>query len=156
MRAFQIVDERTLLPDIFTREQLVTANSPDDLVPHVRQWLRDEAGRKQMADAARERVLAEHTYVHRMRQLLAQIGISQPDRVGAILQGERQAGALLERSESVPELIPVLAQFATQERVELKDVAARIRARGTSAVLAREELLILMLDEYRMETRDLL
>jgi spore maturation protein CgeB len=109
-----------------------------------------------MADAARERVLAEHTYVHRMRQLLAQIGVSQPDRVGAILQGERQAGALMGRSESVPELIPVLAQFATQERVELKDVAARIRARGTAAVLAREELLILMLDEYRMETRDLL
>ena len=39
---------------------------------------------------------------------------------------------------------------------ELKDIAARIRARGTAAVLAREELLILMLDEYRMETRDLL
>lgn len=154
--AFQIVDERTLLPEVFTREQIVTAGRPDDLTPHVRQWLCDEAGRKQMADAARERVLAEHTYVHRMRQLLAQIGVSQPDRVGAMLHGERQAGALMGRSESVPELIPVLAQFATQERVELKDVAARIRSRGTAAVLAREELLILMLDEYRMETRDLL
>jgi spore maturation protein CgeB len=154
--AFQIVDERTLLPDVFTSEQLVTVGRPDDLVPHVRQWLHDAAGRKQMADVARERVLAEHTYVHRMRQLLAQIGVSQPDRIGAILQGERQAGALMDRSQSVPELIPVLGQFARQERVELKDVAARIRARGTSSVLAREELLILMLDEYRMETRDLL
>jgi spore maturation protein CgeB len=154
--AFQIVDERTLLREVFTGEELVTAGRPDDLVSQVRHWLRDEAGRKQMADAARQRVLAEHTYVHRMRQLLAQIGVAQPDRVGAILQGERQAGALMEKSQSVPALIPVLAQFAPQERVELKDVAARIRARGTSAVLAREELLILMLDEYRMETRDLL
>ena len=154
--AFQIVDERTLLREVFTGEELVTTGRPDDLVSQVRQWLRDEAGRKQMADAARQRVLAEHTYVHRMRQLLAQLGVAQPDRVGTILQGERQAGALMERSQSVPALIPVLAQFPPQERVELKDVAARIRARGTSAVLAREELLILMLDEYRMETRDLL
>ena len=154
--AFQIVDERTLLREVFTGEELVTTGRPDDLVSQVRQWLRDEAGRKQMADAARQRVLAEHTYVHRMRQLLAQLGVAQPDRVGTILQGERQAGALMEKSQSVPALIPVLAQFPPQERVELKDVAARIRARGTSAVLAREELLILMLDEYRMETRDLL
>jgi spore maturation protein CgeB len=154
--AFQIVDERTLLPEVFTREQIVTAGRPDDLASHVRQWLGDEVGRKQMADAARDRVLAQHTYVHRMQELLAQIGVSRPDRVGALLQGTRQAGALMGRSESVPELIPVLAQFAAQERVELKDIAARIRARGTAAVLAREELLILMLDEYRMETRDLL
>ena len=154
--AFQIVDERTLLREVFTGEELVTTGRPDDLVSQVRQWLRDEAGRKQMADAARQRVLAEHTYVHRMRQLLAQLGVAQPDRVGTILQGERQAGALMEKSQSVPARIPVLAQFPPQERVELKDVAARIRARGTSAVLAREELLILMLDEYRMETRDLL
>ena len=45
---------------------------------------------------------------------------------------------------------------ASQERVELKDVAVRIRERGMTAVLSREDLLILMLDEYRMETRDLL
>jgi spore maturation protein CgeB len=109
-----------------------------------------------MADAGRQRVLAEHTYDHRMRQLLTQMGVSQPDRVGAILQGERQAGALIERSDAAPELIPVLAQFASEERVELKDVARRIRKRGVSTTLSREELLILMLDEYRMETRDLL
>ena len=154
--AFQIVDDRTLLPEVFTKEQVLTFSRPHDLVPLVRQWLRDEVGRKQMADAARQRVLAEHTYGHRMQQFLAQIGVNQPDRVGAILQGERQAGALLARSAPVPELKPVLAQFARQERVELKDVALRIRERGMTAVLSREDLLILMLDEYRMETRDLL
>lgn len=154
--AFQIVDDRMLMPEIFTKEQILTFSRPDDLAPLVHQWLRDDVGRRQMADAARQRVLAEHTYGHRMRQFLAQIGVSQPDRVGAILQGERHAGALMERSEAAPELIPVLAQFASQERVELKDVALRIRERGMSAMLSREDLLILMLDEYRMETRDLL
>ena len=154
--AFQIVDARTLMPEVFTKEEILSFSRPDSLVPLVRQWLRDDLGRRQMADAARSRVLAEHTYVHRMRGLLAHIGVSQPDRVGAILQGERQASALMERSDSVPELIPALAQFASQERVELKDVALRIRNRGMSARLSREDLLILMLDEYRTETRDLL
>jgi spore maturation protein CgeB len=154
--AFQIVDDRTLLSEVFTKEQVLTFSRPEDLVPLVRQWLSDDMARRQMADAGRQRVLAEHTYDHRMRQLLTQIGVSQPDRVGAILQGERQAGALIERSDAAPELIPVLAQFASDERVELKDVARRIRKRGVSTTLSREELLILMLDEYRMETRDLL
>ncbi len=153
--AFQIVDDRSLLSEVFTKEQIATFRQSDDLVPCVRQWLGDVARRKDIADAARQRVLAEHTYMHRMRQLLAQIGVSDPDRVGAILQGDRQAGALIGRSESAPELIPVLAQFPSQERVELKNVAARIRDRGPSAVLSREDLLILMLDEYRMESRDL-
>jgi spore maturation protein CgeB len=144
------------LPEVFTKEQIVTCERPDDLAPRVGRWLRDDLGRQQAADAARQRVLAEHTYVHRMRQLLTQIGVSRPDRVGAILQGERQAAALIERSKPVPELIPILSEFPARARVELKDVAARIRTRGTSVTLSREDLLLLMLDEYRMEHRDLL
>ena len=42
------------------------------------------------------------------------------------------------------------------QRVELKDVAAHIRGKGPTATLKREELMVLMLDEYRSETRDLL
>jgi spore maturation protein CgeB len=119
-------------------------------------WVGEESDRRQMAQAAQQRVLSEHTYVHRMGQLLAQIGVSRPDRVGAILRGDRHAHALIERSETVPELIPVLSEFHSQERVELKDVAGKIRTRGTTAPLAKEDLLLLMLDEYRMEGRDLL
>lgn len=154
--AFQIVDERSLLPHIFTQDQIATFSRPDELPAQVRSWLHDDKGRKQIASAARQRVLAEHTYVHRMQQLLSQIGLSRPDRIGALLQGDRQAGALQERSAQVPELIPLLAQFDARERVELKDVAAQVRGRGSTAVLNREDLLILMLDEYRMEHRDLL
>ncbi|MDQ6734620.1 MAG: glycosyltransferase [Nitrospirota bacterium] len=154
--AFQLVDGRSLLSEVFTKEQVATFSGSDEIVPHVRTWVGDETGRRQMAHAARQRVLSEHTYVHRMRQLLAQLGVSRPDRLGAILQGERQACALIERSQPVPELIPVLSEFPAGERVELKDVAARIRARGTSGTLSREDLLLLMLDEYRTEHRDLL
>jgi spore maturation protein CgeB len=52
-------------------------------------------------------------------------------------------------------MLPVLRQFPASQRVELKDVAAKVRLKGKTAALTRDELLILMLDEYRMESRDL-
>jgi spore maturation protein CgeB len=53
-------------------------------------------------------------------------------------------------------LIPLLRQAPGTERVELRDLAARIKAKGAAATLSREELLILMLDEHRADVRDLL
>jgi spore maturation protein CgeB len=153
--AFQVVDRRSLLPALFTSDQMVMARSADGLVSQVRAWLRDEAGRRDVVQAARARVLAEHTYVHRMRTLLAHVGVSQPDRVGSILRGDRQAASLIARGTAPSEVLTVLQQFPKSQRTELKDVAARIRARGTASPLSRDEILILMLDEYRMETRDM-
>ena len=49
-----------------------------------------------------------------------------------------------------------VAKLLPHLRVELKDVAAHIRSKGASTTLKREELMVLMLDEYRSETRDLL
>jgi spore maturation protein CgeB len=109
-----------------------------------------------MAAAARTRVLGAHTYVHRMRDLLGHIGLSQPDRVGAVLRGDRQQEALLSRCAGDAPLESLLKAFPAGQRVELKDVAARIRSKGSTATLKREELMVLMLDEYRSETRDLL
>jgi spore maturation protein CgeB len=48
-----------------------------------------------------------------------------------------------------------LNRFPAGQRVELKDLAADIRARASGRQLAREELLVLMLDSYRAETKDL-
>ncbi|MBH0189409.1 MAG: hypothetical protein HP493_11385, partial [Nitrospira sp.] len=58
-------------------------------------------------------------------------------------------------AESAPEFSAMLRQFPPGQRVELKDVAAGIRANGAGRALEREELLILLLDSYRTETRDL-
>jgi spore maturation protein CgeB len=91
-----------------------------------------------------------------MREMLAHLGMSRPDRVGPILNGERQAVRLADRCEDLPALESLLRGFAGDQRVELKDVAARIRSKPSNAVLAREELLVLMLDEYRSEMRDIL
>ena len=153
--AFQLVDDRTLLPDLFVPDEVVSFRRTEDVPQLIRWWLQDEAGRRDHAEAARRRVLRDHTYRHRLQELLATVGLSQPDRIGSILRGERLTSGLKEQAAVVPELIPLLDRFPPGQRVELKDLAADIRARAPGRQLAREELLVLMLDSYRAETKDL-
>lgn len=154
--AFQLVDDRSQLSQFFTEQQMVSFRDFAEVPGLVHRWLNDPVARQAMADAARARVLDSHTYVHRMRDLLGQIGLSQPDRVGSVLRGERQQEALLKRCGEDAPLESLLKALPAGRRVELKDVAAHIRSKGASTTLKREELMVLMLDEYRSETRDLL
>ena len=153
--AFQLMDERTLLPELFSSEEVVCFRNPHDVPSLIRTWLKDSAARRAYADAARRRVLREHTYRHRMQDLLAAVGLHQPDRIGSILRGERSATKLTSRTEWATGLSRLLSRFPPDQRVELKDLAADIRARAPGRELNREELLVLMLDSYRAETRDL-
>lgn len=153
--AFQLVDERSLMPDLFAVNELVRFAEVTEVPSLIGTWLADTAGRTELAAAARNRVLAQHTYEHRMKELLAAIGVHQPDRIGSIVRGDRNAGALTQRTDVPPALATLLRRFPSGQRVELKDMAAQIKAEGAGRELAREELLILMLDSYRAETRDL-
>lgn len=153
--AFQLVDERTLLPDLFTPEEVVRFRKPEEVPQLIRTWVKDGTGRRDYADASRRRVLRDHTYRHRVQELLAAVGLHQPDRIGSILRGDRSTIGLTERATALPELLPLLNRFPTGQRIELKDLAADIRARAPGRQLAREELLVLMLDSYRVETKDL-
>lgn len=153
--AFQLTDERSLLPELFTDQEIIRFRSADEVPQLIRRWLHDHEARGAVAQAARHRALAQHTYRHRMEDLLGVIGLRQPDRIGAILQGDRNGGTLAARPETPPELATFLGRFPPHQRVELKDVADNIRARGAGRRLTREELLVLLLDSYRSETRDL-
>jgi spore maturation protein CgeB len=153
--AFQLVDKRSLLPELFTSDEVSCFQRTEDVPQLIRRWLADSDARRAFAEASRRRVLQHHTYRHRMQDLLAMLGLHQPGRIGSILRGERSAGGLTERATAVPELVPLLSRFPSGQRVELKDLAADIRARAPGRQLDREELLILMLDSYRAETKDL-
>ncbi len=152
--AFQIVDTRSLLSQHYDETMLGRLHNPEDIVPVVQRFLHDPDTRQVMAHASRQHTLAHHTYVHRMETLLGTVGLHMPDRLGEMLRGERSAASLIRKSEETPELIPLLQSFPASDRVELKDVAKNIRSKGPTTVLSRDELLILMMDEYRLETRD--
>ena len=154
--AFQLADRRSLMPNLFTASEVATVSSPDEFPGEIARWLREPDQRLAMAGKARQRVLAEHTYAHRMRDLLSQIGVASPDRIGSILRGARQADALASAAtDSFPSLASTLRTFPPTQRVELKQIAAQIRSRGPMGTLSREDLMLLMLDEYRSEAKDL-
>jgi len=154
--AFQLTDRRSLMPDLFTASEVASLSSPEQLPGEITRWFHEPEQRLAMAGKARQRVLAEHTYVHRMRDLLSQIGVANPDRIGSILRGSRQAEVLASTAaDSFPTIAATLLAFPPTQRVELKQLAAQIRSRGSIGTLSREDLMVLMLDEYRSETKDL-
>jgi spore maturation protein CgeB len=154
--AFQLADRRSLMPSLFAENEIATLSSPDRLPAEISRWLREPEQRVAMAAQARQRVLAEHTYRHRMQDLLSRIGVASPDRIGSILRGDRQAEMLASAAaESFPSIAAALRTFPSTQRVELKQLAAQIRSRGSKGALSREDLMVLMLDEYRSETKDL-
>lgn len=72
--AFQLVDGRTLLPDLFDVEnELVTFSDRAELHHKIEYYLEHPEEREPYVSRARERVLAEHTYEHRMRSMLGAI-----------------------------------------------------------------------------------
>jgi spore maturation protein CgeB len=71
--AFQLVDRRNLLPELFAEDELAVFSSMQELREMIERFLHGPeaaAERAAMAARARERVLREHTYGHRMRTLL--------------------------------------------------------------------------------------
>lgn len=68
--AFQLVDERRLLPELFGPGELATFSSLDDLKAKIDYYLAHPEERASVADRGRERVLREHTYQARLRALL--------------------------------------------------------------------------------------
>ncbi|MGE4195062.1 MAG: glycosyltransferase [Pseudodesulfovibrio sp.] len=68
---FLLTDHRRQVEELFEPErEIVCYRNPDEIPALVERYLNDPEARKQVADAARKRVLAEHTYDHRMRALI--------------------------------------------------------------------------------------
>lgn len=72
--AFQLVDRRTLLPELFSPgEELITFRSVTELKELIDYYMAHPDERAVSVLRTRTRALAEHTYEHRMRAMLATI-----------------------------------------------------------------------------------
>lgn len=68
---FQLVDEHELLADIFQNgKEVATYHDPASLKSQITYFMKNREDRERMARNASERVLAEHTYQHRIHRLL--------------------------------------------------------------------------------------
>jgi spore maturation protein CgeB len=71
--AFQLVDRRSLLGELFTDNELERFSDLGELRDKIDHYLDNVEGREGLARRGRERVLAEHTYMMRMEELLATV-----------------------------------------------------------------------------------
>jgi spore maturation protein CgeB len=82
--AFQLVDMRSLLPPLLRPgSEVVTFTDAGELRELVQHWLPRPEERAAIAAAGRARVLAEHTYRHRMESLLEAVCARDSDRLRA-------------------------------------------------------------------------
>ena len=145
--AFQLVDRRGLMPDLFADDELVTFGSMDELRELIGRYLSDEAERAAMAQRARVRVLEEHTYQARMATLLDFCAQRLPDwprarpvddlfPEGFPPELRDKVSALLERLELPPD-------------TNFDDLVWSLRQQ--QGVLDELETSILFLDEWRKQ-----
>lgn len=72
--AFQLVDIKREIPELFDIEtQIATYRTVDEVPALVKKYLADGALRQKMAVEAQKRAHAQHTYRHRMEELLARV-----------------------------------------------------------------------------------
>lgn len=168
MNAFQLVDQRSLLAELFAPDELATFSSIEEFYAKLDYFLAHPQARSAYAARARERVLREHTYQQRMQRLLDYMA----ERLGPWsdgrdeehapenTDGQHAASGSQERplpKGLTPELAAELsaAMAHTVERLGLgphadfEHVAAALRAR--SGVLDEMETCLLFLDEWRKQ-----
>lgn len=141
--AFQLVDERRLLPDLFDESELAVFRSMEEMEEKIAYYRTRPDERRAMAGRARARALADHTYARRMRSLLDFAAERLPDF------GKR-------RKDPWPEHMPgtmrddtdtLIRELGLPADADFTDLMAAVRAR--SGVLSDAEAALLFLDEWR-------
>lgn len=117
--AFQLTDWREPLTDLFAEDEIATFRTVAELRALITHYLDDAPARARMAERARRRALATHTYMHRMDRVLRDT--IAPDLYGACARP---------RPPSLDETIAGLARSDRISRDELVLRAARALASG--------------------------
>jgi spore maturation protein CgeB len=102
--AFQLVDERSLLSEVFeVGKEVITFSSPQDLREKMAYYADRPEERRAIAEASRKRVLNEHTYAHRIQQMLSIIYSSKYEHLKSRSDAHPWK-KMLERAKGEPEL----------------------------------------------------
>jgi len=150
--AFQLVDRRALLGELFSDREVAVFEDMPGMLEAIQHFLARPEERRAMAERARARVLAEHTYAHRMRALLdfarQRIGLREPGAGPAARPSPPSPleGLPEDLRQDVRELLGVLN---LQESVSFEDLIWAVR--GRQGTLSDLETSLLFLDEWRKQ-----
>ncbi|RMG44893.1 MAG: methyltransferase domain-containing protein [Candidatus Dadabacteria bacterium] len=102
--AFQLCDERAYLSEVLEPgKEIITFKNRHDLQDKIRYYLERPEERREIAERAREKVLAAHTYNHRIHEMLSVIYSSKFEQLKR-REKESPWTRMLERSKIDPEL----------------------------------------------------
>ena len=145
MGAFQLVDQRKLLGELFSAEELATFSTTEELYERIDHYLAHPEERHAFSERARARVLRDHTYAHRMSALLeyceAEFGAwavetAPSDAPGIDARLQEEMAALLKKLQLGP-------------HAPFEEVLARLRQE--SGTLTDLETSLIFLDEWRKQ-----
>jgi len=141
--AFQLVDRRSLMPELFAEGDLETFGSLPELRDKIDHFLTSPEARQSSAHKGRNRVMAEHTYQARMEELLA-LMISRFPSIAEKQQGRlnKQESFRVAMAEHYG-MRDLLDRLPSGKAVSLEDIFREI---GTNkGKLSRAEKIFLML-----------
>ncbi|WP_029895191.1 CgeB family protein [Desulfohalovibrio reitneri] len=144
--AFQLVDQRSLLDEAFAADEVARFGDFDELRKKIDYYLRHEDERRAMAQRARERVLTEHSYEHRMADLLSFCERVLPG--WPALSTDHAARDELP-DELAGELAGLLDSLGLSRSVSFADLVWAVRNR--QGELSPLDTAILFLDEWRKQ-----
>lgn len=147
--AFQLVDKRGLMPELFAEDELATFGSLEEMLRRTEWFLAHPEEREAFARRGQARVLREHTYTHRMQALLEFLQERLPDFGVRRRTGERLPADMppLLREE----LAACLDAIQLPPDVPFAEVAERLRRQERP--LSELECGILFLDAWRAQYR---
>ena len=144
--AFQLVDKRSLMPELFAADELATFATVEEMHEKIAYFLARPEEREAYALRGQQRVLAEHTYARRMETLLAFVRERFPTKLAAAKEPEWLAALPEEFVVEARELVSLLQLPLT---AAFSDVTAALRLR--SGELSPLETAILFLDEWKKQ-----
>ncbi|WP_027721934.1 CgeB family protein [Maridesulfovibrio zosterae] len=74
---FVLTDYREQMEDLFEPDkEIISYDDVSEIPQLLKKWLADESGRKRISNAARKRILASHTYEHRLQDLIEKMRVT--------------------------------------------------------------------------------
>lgn len=142
--AFQLVDQRQLLAELFSDDEIATFTTIEELQEKIQYFLAHPEERFVIAERGRQRVLTEHTYQQRMKCLLSYISEHVPE-----WPKERINMALpdIVSTKYKEELNVLMSKLKIATDSSFEDIIFAIRQEA--GVLSPLETSLLFLDEWR-------
>jgi spore maturation protein CgeB len=145
---FQLADRRSPLQGLFeTGEELVVFNDLNDLRSKITYYLDNPGERARIIKRGRQRILREHTYEIRMKEMLdifAGEGFENPLWTE---EGE-DVKRLIEESGEDSELGSYLSRFSRKRKITLSDISEAI-SKGEGNISKTEALFMTMKEFVR-------